>query len=394
MFIPLRTTHTSRRPPRITQGIILLNMLVYLVGLVAEQTGVFTRADMIEWGALGREQFQVWDLISYQFLHDPGSVLHLAFNMLFLWVFGSAVEDRMHRLSFVAFYLMGGVMAGVAHMMVSPAPVIGASGAVAAVTGAFLALFPRSRILVLVFFFIIGVYPVPALLFIGVYFAIDVLNQMGSILGGQDAGVAYAAHIAGYIYGFALSMTLLGLGVIKRGEWDMLYLFKQSRRRSKFRKATQQSAGTLFDQANPNTMVSAPRRRATPDPRSEATREARLEITTLLRTGKRQEAAERYRTLLEEDSRAVLPEQDQLDLANQLHVDGHFEAAAAAYERFLASNPGAPASAEVKLLLATIYTRRLPRAERARQLLEEARARLMNDEQRALVDQLRTELAT
>ena len=394
MFIPLRTTHTSRRPPRVTQGLIILNMLVYLIGLVAEQTGAFSREAMIEWGALSRTQFQIWDLVAYQFLHDPRSVLHLAFNMLFLWVFGSAVEDRLHRLSFALFYLMGGMVAGLAHMMVSPAPVIGASGAVAAVTGAFLALFPRSKILVLVFFFIIGVYPVPAMLFIGVYFAIDLLNQLGEFLGRAEGGVAYAAHLAGYIYGFALSLALLGFGIVKRGEWDMLYLFRQARRRSKFRKATQQSAGTLFDQASADTMVNAPRRRAESQPQSDATREARLEISSLLRAGEREEAANRYKALLEKDSSATLPEQDQLDVGNQLHVSGEYEAAAAAYERFLASQPGAPASAEVKLLLATIYTRRLPRTDRARQLLEEARGRLMNDEQRALIDQLRTELAT
>ena len=79
-----------------------------------------------------RVDFRPWQLVTYQFLHDPWSVFHLGFNMLFLWVFGSAVEDRMSRPSYLAFYLMGGVVAGLGHMMTSASPVIGASGSVSA----------------------------------------------------------------------------------------------------------------------------------------------------------------------------------------------------------------------------------------------------------------------
>jgi membrane associated rhomboid family serine protease len=94
----------------------------------------------------------LWQLFSSLFIHDPHSVWHLAFNMLFLWIFGAPVESRLGRVSFLSLYLLGGAVANIAHMMVSKAPVIGASGAIAGLTGAFLALYPRSRVIVLFLF--------------------------------------------------------------------------------------------------------------------------------------------------------------------------------------------------------------------------------------------------
>jgi membrane associated rhomboid family serine protease len=149
MIIHLRTDQPARRQPVVTEGIILVNALVYLAGLIGRYSGSFDEETFIRWGHFDPQQFRAWQLITTQFMHDPYGLWHIAFNMLFLWVFGAAVENRLGRIGFAAFYLVGGAVAALGHMIVSNAPVIGASGAVAAVTGAFLALFPRSRIVLL-----------------------------------------------------------------------------------------------------------------------------------------------------------------------------------------------------------------------------------------------------
>ena len=135
-------------------------------------------------------------------------------------------------------------MGHVGHVALAPeSPVIGASGSIAGVTGAFLALFPRSRIKVLVIFFFIGIFSIPSLWFIGFYFAIDVLRQSSSLLGGGEGDVAYMAHIAGYIYGFGTGFLLLATNVLKREEFDVFFVFTQARRRAAFRAASCWTAG-------------------------------------------------------------------------------------------------------------------------------------------------------
>ena len=132
-----------------TEALIVINLLVYMLGLAAHYWDVVNLESLINFGHLGRLDFKPHQLVTYQFLHDPSSIWHVAFNMLFLWVFGSAVEDRLGHIGFLAFYLVGGAIAGATHMAFDPSPVIGASGSVAAVSGGFLAFFPRSRIQVL-----------------------------------------------------------------------------------------------------------------------------------------------------------------------------------------------------------------------------------------------------
>jgi membrane associated rhomboid family serine protease len=401
MLIPLRTNRQLRRQLMVTQSLIVANMLIYLIGLVGEAGGAFDRIALVDVGHLGRQDFRVWQLFTYQFLHDPGSIWHLAFNMLFLWVFGSAVEDRLGRAYYLGFYLSGGVVAGIAHMMISPAPVIGASGAIAGVTGAFLALFPRSRIQILLFFFIIGVYSIPAIWFIGFYFVIDVLRQTGQLLGGGGARVAYMAHIAGYLYGFLFSLALLATGIIKRGEFDIFFLFVQARRRAKYRASIKGSTGGMWESSSADTTRELQERAKRPPQRSpqETERErkviaARSEISQLINDHELEPAARRYRELLREVSDAVMSESHQLDLANQFQAEGDHELAAKAYELLLQRYPACSKAAEVRLILGLIYSRRLGKPQRAKELIEQAKSRLVDASQRALADQLLSELAT
>src|SRR5262245_25586826 len=193
MFIPIRTDREPRRRPLVTEGLIVINLVVYLIGLIGQASGAFSMEAFIDGGAFDPRHVRWWQIVTSMFMHDPGSIWHLAFNMLFLWVFGAPVEDRLGRVGFLSFYLTGGAVAALAHGMISSSPVIGASGAIAAVSGAFLALFPRSRIIVL---FLLGfaLFAVPSLWLIGLYFVVDVLRQAWQLLGAHGSDVAYMAH--------------------------------------------------------------------------------------------------------------------------------------------------------------------------------------------------------
>lgn len=401
MFLPLRTNREPRRHPIVTEGLIVVNMLVYLAGLVLSRLGPEDGLEnLARTGHLWYYDFHVWNLISYQFLHDPHSVLHLAGNMLFLWIFGAAVEDRLGRLSFLAFYLIGGVVAGVGHMMLSPeAAVIGASGSIAAVTGAFLAMFPRSRIKVLVLFFYVGIYEIPSLWLIGLYFAIDVVSELTDLLGVRSGDVAYMAHIAGSLYGFVLAFMLLALRIVKREEYDVFFLFQQWRRRAAFRRATKGQAGGAWESASADTGKRlATSRKAAPAAGAtftEAEREqaaARSAIRAALADHDAATATRRYRELLESTPTAVLMETDQVDVANQLHADGDYDTAARAYELLLKSYPTCSSAPEVRLMLGLIYARRLGRPERAAELIRKAKVVLRDPGQQALADELLGEI--
>ncbi len=141
-------------------------------------------------------------LITSMFLH--GSWLHILGNMVFLWAFGPVIEDAMGRVRYLAFYLIGGVMAMLAQVAASPGstvPCLGASGAIAAVMGAFIVMYPRDRIRSVVWILIfIRVTYIPAVLLIGVWFVIQLLDA-GAVARVQTGGVAYLAHVGGFVFG-------------------------------------------------------------------------------------------------------------------------------------------------------------------------------------------------
>jgi len=143
-------------------------------------------------------------VLSSMFLH--ASLLHLAGNMLFLWIFGNNVEDRLGKIRFVIFYLLCGLAAALAQSFVFPGstvPLIGASGAIAGILGAYLIMFPRARIFGLLFIFPIVL---PAFVFIGFWFISQLLSSVGSVTG--NTSVAYAAHVGGFVAGMVLLLLL------------------------------------------------------------------------------------------------------------------------------------------------------------------------------------------
>lgn len=211
-MIPLRDTVPARTRPLVTHGIIVLNVLVFLVQLAQ---GPHQERFIYYYGLVPARYFvpqigdyftagqQVLALFSFMFLH--GGFWHLLGNMWSLAIFGDNVEDHLGPLRYAVFYLLCGLTSGLAHMLMhrtSGIPTIGASGAIAGVMGAYFILFPRSRILTLIpILFIPYFIEIPAYFFLGMWFVLQFLSAAGS---GEASGVAWWAHIGGFVFGMLL----------------------------------------------------------------------------------------------------------------------------------------------------------------------------------------------
>ncbi len=199
-LIPLGDASRRRAHfPLATAVIIALNFYVFFLELRGGDGFVYQWAAIPVYIATGHNLIT---LLSSMFLH--GSWLHILGNMIFLWAFGPAMEDIMNPWRFSLFYLLGGLVAMLAQVVAAPTshiPTLGASGAIAAVMGAFFITYPRDRIRALVFFFFfIRITFIPALLLIGFWFLIQLLN-VGAVTSVQSGGVAYMAHVGGFLFG-------------------------------------------------------------------------------------------------------------------------------------------------------------------------------------------------
>jgi membrane associated rhomboid family serine protease len=202
MLIPL--TDASRRPtrfPLVTAIIIAINALVFVLELAGGE------AFVTSWSVIPANIVagQGWiTILTAMFMH--GSWSHIIGNMVFLWAFGPEIEDAMGRGRYLIFYLLGGVVAMLAQTLADPhstVPNLGASGAIAAVMGSFLITYPRDRIRSVLFIFIFArITFIPAALLIGVWFLTQVFSA-GAVAHVQTGGVAYLAHVGGFIFGAA-----------------------------------------------------------------------------------------------------------------------------------------------------------------------------------------------
>ena len=310
MLIPLGTDRPLHRPTLMTYVLVGLCCVVFVV-----QTVVQARMD----GAVGASWFDralwldprsptVWGFVTSIFLH--GGFGHLLFNMLFLWVFGPNVEDRFGRWGFLAFYLCAGVGAGLAHMAVEQAPVIGASGAIAGVTGAYMVLFPRTRVKCLLWFFIIGIFWIPAWWIIALAIARDfVVTGLGI-----SGNVATLAHLGGYGFGIVLSLILLWRRVVVREPYDLFTLMRQSTRRRTF-----QEVGRARDREMSRRVGADGRGKR--DERREAISGARAAVSGAISQNDGERAVSAYAALVEkyrEDAAAVIVRSGSVDATDSL----------------------------------------------------------------------------
>jgi rhomboid family protein len=217
--VPL--SDASRRPrhfPAITALIIVVNVVVFIAELMHGE------AFVLKWSVVPADIVagHHWiTILTAMFLH--GSWLHIIGNMVFLWAFGPEIEDAMNPLRFLVFYLVGGLVAMLAQVVASPhstVPNLGASGAIAAVMGAFLVTYPRDRMRsLLIIFIFVRVTLIPAALLIVVWFLIQLLNA-GAVANVQTGGVAYLAHVGGFIFGAVTARFLEDPRRLAEQQWS------------------------------------------------------------------------------------------------------------------------------------------------------------------------------
>ncbi len=236
-MIPIKDENPASRPALVTWALIVLNIAVfiYMLTLKAADLNIFIyRNSVIPWEVLNARQLSpgtlgqllgmagnlpsknVWfSMVTCMFLHSGW--MHLIFNLLFLFIFGNNVEDAMGHLPFLLFYIVCGLAASLLQCAVEPnsiRPVIGASGAIAGVMGAYLVLYPRARVLTLVFIFIVYV---PAWVFIGIWIILQLISA-GESLSDMTTGVAWFAHIGGVTSGIIVSLIFYPL-LRRRSSW-------------------------------------------------------------------------------------------------------------------------------------------------------------------------------
>lgn len=219
-MFPLYDENPTRTTPYLTYGLIGVNILVFLheVSLSSQELEQFFRMYAVIPQELTTNLAQEWTtLFTSQFLH--GGWWHLISNMVFLWVFGNNVEDRMGHLKYLIFYLSCGALAALCQWFISmnsSIPSLGASGAIAGVLGAYVIRFPQSRILTLAFLgFFVTTIRIPAIILIGIFVIQNVISGLASLqaaanMSVETGGVAYWAHIGGFAFGIILA-PLFGL---------------------------------------------------------------------------------------------------------------------------------------------------------------------------------------
>ena len=224
-MIPLRDSTRSRTFPVVNVTIILANLAVWLYMLTLSPGEAmrfvfrygFVPANLAvaDWSApVTAATAILTPLVTAMFVH--GGWMHIVGNMLYLWVFGDNIEDRLGRARYLVFYLLCGILAGLAHTLAHPLsnrPAIGASGAVAGVLGAYLLSFPRARILALVpLGFFLHLTEVPAGFFLGLWLILQLVSGIGALVAVEQVGqlVAWWAHVGGFAAGMILIVTLRG----------------------------------------------------------------------------------------------------------------------------------------------------------------------------------------
>lgn len=357
-MIPIRTDVPLRTTPWMNWLLISACIVVYFAQQVAP--AFFDRF------LLSPTHPRLYQYFTYQFLH--GSFLHIASNLLFLCIFGNNVNDKLGHFPYLMFYLSGGIIAGVSHVLGSEAPVLGASGAIAAVNGAYLVLFPVARVTVLYFFILIGFVELPGFLFIAFFFVLDVIKQLSPGLFGGRQAVAYLAHIGGTVFGVLVSAGLLYWRLLPRDQFDAVSLIRQWNRRRQFRDMVA-SGYDPFDYRGKSS-------RAEADPRLDRIQDLRAAIAEALAHHRPDVAADAYAELRSLDRQQVLSRTNQEELANYYFSENRFQDAADAYELFLQHYGRHDSNGRMRLILGLICGRYLDQPSRAAEHLRAALERL------------------
>lgn len=240
MFFPIKDDQPTFRKPYVTVSLIIINTLIFLFSIIQGARGF--RLITIQYGFIPYELIHLTELtpeasapvlftmFSSMFMH--GGWMHLIGNMLFLWIYGNNVEDYFGPVKFLLFYLVSGLSAiflfTAGEMLIGgdPVPLVGASGAIAGVMGAYVVLHPRARITVLIVFFFIQFVVLPAKFVLGFWFIYQLVLSLLDISSPGSGGVAYLAHVGGFVFGYGLLRMLIkwrGPGAVAGGTSQRVY---------------------------------------------------------------------------------------------------------------------------------------------------------------------------
>ena len=378
MIIPIRTETPVRRTPLANYALVAVNVLLFafLDGSGSRSLQEFKATYL----TLNTAYPSLHEFVTYQFIHADWA--HLLGNMLFLWVFGNAVNAKLGNAAYVLFYVAAGILAAWGYALTGAYPLLGASGSIAGVTTAYLALFPRSHVTVLYWFFFIGTFELPALILIGLKIILWDNVIAPSIAG--SGNVATEAHLYGYLFGFVATMGMLLIRVLPRDQFDMLALLKRWSQRRAYRAMMadpQARAQAQYGRvARPITL--SPQQQATENARLDRISGLRLQISELLARGDSAAASALYEELIGIDPGQCLSARNQITVARQFYATGRTPQAAAAFERYLDSYGGDPEAREVRLLVGIIFARDLQQYEAAERHLAIAYQKLTDPTRR------------
>jgi len=363
MILPIRTSIRPRRTPYCNYVLIAVNVIIFLVTYSPRVVLV------------NGQPFHLWQFVSYAFLH--GGLLHIIGNMYFLYIFGNNVNDKLGNISYLCFYLAGAVFSGIGHTLLNSNPALGASGAVAAVTGAYLVLYPKTLITIVYYFILFGTMELPAIYLIGLKMIL-----IDNVIVRTTPGVAYNAHLAGYAFGIASSLLLLATRLIGRDQTDLWFILRQWSRRRAYRDTVSNGYDPFKGRPGRKPVaVGEVKKGPAEQELDEQAARLRNQIARLINQKNLPEAAKLYLELAESGAEDVLAQQHQLDVANQLMSMGRWEESAAAYEKFLSHYKSYEYAEQVQLMLGILYSRYLGAPAKAIGYLKAAREKLTDSGQ-------------
>ena len=372
MILPIRTSIRPQRTPYANYALIVVNVVIFFLQYHTDpRTGGVDFRPWVPQFMLTPVHPYLWQFVSYAFLH--GGLMHVLGNMYFLYLFGNNVNDKVGHINYMCLYLGGAVFAGVGHTLLHVNPVLGASGAVAAVTGAYLVLFPQTLITVIYWFFFIGTMELSALYFIAFKLIVwdNVVEPRFSV-----ASVAYDAHLAGYVFGIAAILLMLATGLVTGSSFDLWSMIKLWNRRRHYRDAVSGGYDPFAGQRKAKRIRVEEVKTAAQGQQEERLHQLRDEIASRMLERNLPAAAEAYLQLIELDSDQILPRQHLLDIANQLASESRHDESAQAYERFLAHYGNYEYAEQVELMLGILYSRYLHQTDLAVKYLKSASAKL------------------
>lgn len=367
----------------VTYVLVAVNIAIFLAQVAMEAASPDEYAELLDKLMVSRHGFAWWQLITASFLHLGW--MHIAGNSLFLWVFGPNIEDRLGKIGYLAFYILGGAAAMGMHLAASKNPAAGASGSIAALTGAYLIMFPKTNIKVFVLWGMVGVTWVSAWWFIGLSIIWDLAGQASGA-----TGVAHAAHLGGDVFGAIVAYALLGLKLVPREPYDLFTSSRQAYRRQQFKAANAEATQQVKAKVG-RGLGSGAGPASVPSHVLEAQEElarARAAVSDLMSKGDMPGAVAAYKKLADTyghlPKAACLSRERQYNLANHLYAAGDYPSAAYAYERFLECYPKDSEAPAIRLLLGRLNARHLNDPVRAKALLTEAVSGLWDEQTKAM----------